>query len=66
MNRFDALRAEHPHLGFALYAFEPGGLVTLELHIDGHVSTFRGASEDDVLDQAFPPEPAEPAVSLLD
>lgn len=27
----DALRARFPHLGFAVYAYEPGGPVTLEV-----------------------------------
>lgn len=62
MSRFDELRAANPDTGFAIYAIEPGGPVTLELFAAGTVFTFRGASEDDVLDMAFPPEPPAAAV----
>lgn len=59
----DDARAAHPHLGFAVYAMEPGSGVTLEVHApDGTVFTFRGASEADALLAAFPPEPLMPDV----
>lgn len=55
MNRFDALRAEHPDLGFALYALDPAGVVTLEIMTEtGDVFTFTGATSDECLAAAFP------------
>lgn len=57
MNLDDA-RAAHPGFGYALYALEPGEPVTLEIiAMDGEIFTFRGPSEQAVLDLAFPPEP---------
>ena len=55
MNRFDAIRQQHPTLGFALYAYEPGAGVTLEI-IDetGDVFTVRGETADQCLATAFP------------
>lgn len=63
MTRLDALRAEHQHLGFAVYAIEPGGVVTLEVFDGGAIFTFRAESEAAVLALAFPPEP-EPTVPV--
>lgn len=60
MNRFDQIRHDHPDLGLTLYAIEPGGVVTLEVIApDGSIFTFRGATADETLAVAFPPEPAE-------
>ena len=57
----DGLRAAHPHLGFAIYALEPGKAVTLEVHTpDGQVFTWLAPTEEAVLIQAFPPETSEP------
>lgn len=50
----DDLRRDFPTLGFAVYALEPGGPVTLEIHQDGEVYTFRAATEAATLAQAFP------------
>ncbi len=37
---FDEIRARHPHFGFALYAYEPQGPVTFEVHTpEGDVFT---------------------------
>ncbi len=59
----DDLRRVHPELGAALYAYEPGGPVTLEIHTpDGQVYSFAGDTEAAALALAFPPEPDEPAV----
>jgi hypothetical protein len=56
VNRFDAIRAAHPHLAISLYALTPGGPVVLEV-IDGeHVETWSGESATAVMDVAFPPE----------
>lgn len=65
----DDLRTKHPDLGFALYAFEPGGPVTLEVITpDGAVFSFSGPSATGALLLAFPPalpppkqEPTPPA-----
>lgn len=66
MSRLDDLRAEHPDLGFGLYALEPGAPVTLEvIDATGTIYTFRAATEADVLDLAFPAA-ALPQPSLAD
>jgi hypothetical protein len=67
---FDQLRQAHPHLGFAVYAYDPGLGVTLEI-MDGVTAfTFRGKSFRDCVYAAFPdlrpapatPEPVQPVV----
>ena len=50
----DALRTAHPKLGFALYAYMPGGAVTLEVHDAGEVYSFIAPTEVAVIDKAFP------------
>ncbi|QIG74354.1 hypothetical protein EVC08_042 [Rhizobium phage RHph_N65] len=71
----DDARAANPDIGFALYAYQPGEALTLEIHTpDGQVFSWTGASEADVLSQAFPPDideadaigPAEPTHSIFD
>lgn len=72
---FDAIRSQFPNLGFALYALEPQGLVTLEV-IDeqGNVFSFKGVTAERVMATAFPPLPPppqepeaqEPATSIFD
>jgi hypothetical protein len=60
-DRLDTLRTENPELGFAIYAMEPGGPVTLEVHTpDGQVFTFTGRTAGVVMGRAFPPLPPEP------
>lgn len=64
---FDELRAAYPALGFAVYAYEPGGGVVLEV-IDGQsVFTFRGLTLAAAVAAAFPkaPEPEPPAQDLF-
>lgn len=57
----DDIRSAYPDLGFALYAYEPGGAVTLEVHgLDGKVYPFTGPTEQAVIDKAFPPRDPEP------
>lgn len=57
----DDLRARYPHLGFAVYAIEPGGPVTLEVHTpDGTVFTTVGPTEAAAIARRFPPEPEAP------
>lgn len=61
----DELRAANPELAFAVYALEPGGPVTFEVHTpDGSFYTFLGESEAAAIAEAFPDivrEPAQPA-----
>jgi hypothetical protein len=52
---FDDLRASRPELGFAVYAYEPGGEVLLEIHApEGLLFRFTGKSLQDAVDAAFP------------
>ena len=58
----DEARAAHPEFGFALYAYEPGRPVTLEIIApDGSIARFDGQTEAAVLREAFPPEEPAPA-----
>ncbi len=61
---FDEARARYPLFGLAIYAYEPGGLVTLEVLIGDETHTFTGATQQAALDLAFPPESQipEPAI----
>lgn len=61
----DQARRQFHHLGFAVYAFEPGGAVHLEIHApNGQTFDFHAPTLDAALALAFPPEadpaPAEP------
>lgn len=61
----DDLRERFPHLGFAVYAFEPGGPVTLEIHAPGgHVFPVIRPTLAAAIATAFPevdvPDPAPP------
>ena len=62
MASLDDLRARVPHVGAALYAYEPGGPVTLELTLeDGSIFTFEGATEAAAVGRALAPmAPVEP------
>jgi len=69
--RVDAIRAENPELGIAIYAYEPGGAVTLELiSAAGETYTFTGLTLREALDAAFPtaaPEAEpEPTANIFD
>lgn len=58
----DDLRAAFPHLGFAIYALDPTGPVTLEVHTpDGQVFPVVRRSLDAAVERAFP-SPPEPAI----
>lgn len=58
----DDIRARYPALGFAVYAMEPGGAVTLETYPpDGSVFSFTGRTVQEAIDKAFPPEAESPA-----
>lgn len=68
---FDEIRAAHPELGLTLYAIEPGGPVTLEVITpDGGLFTWRAATAEAALAEAFPPddlgqaEPEPPATAV--
>ena len=61
----DALRAKYPHLGFAVYAYDPAGAVTLEaITREGKVFTFQGPTLAEAIVAGFgeetepQPEPA--------
>lgn len=56
----DDLRAAHPDLGFALYAYDPRGPVTLEVHAAEGVFKFIGATEAAAIAAAFPQATEEP------
>lgn len=63
----DHLRAKYPHLGFAVYAYTPGGPVTLEcINQDGATFKFSGRTEDEAIRTGFPEEfePDAPAPDL--
>jgi hypothetical protein len=56
----DDARAAYPHLGFAVYAYDPRDDVTLEIHSAGDVFTFTAPTVSDALLAAFPDaEPLE-------
>lgn len=51
----DTLRARLPGCGFALYAYEPGGLITLEVITpEGETFSFVGATEAAAVARAMP------------
>ncbi len=52
---FDEARAAFPQMIFNVYAFEPGGSVTLETIVGGESFTFTGDTLQAALDRAFPP-----------
>lgn len=55
ISSLDEARRLNPDLGFALYAYEPGGAVTLEIHDPaGEVFTFTANSEEAAFAVAFP------------
>lgn len=65
----DDLRAALPDCGFALYAYEPGGPVTLEVITpDGETFTFAGPTAAAAIARALPrtPEPAAAPADLPD
>lgn len=55
ISSLDAARLAHPELGYAIYAYEPRGAVTLEIHDPaGEVFTFTAESEEAAFLLAFP------------
>lgn len=64
----DQARAAYPHLGMAVYAFEPGGPVTLEVHAPNEETwAFEAATEAAAIALAFPaedPPAAEPETPI--
>jgi len=53
---FDDARRAYPEIGVAVYAIEPGGLVTVEVHSGGEVYAFVAATADQAMALAFPPD----------
>lgn len=62
---FDELRAERPDLGFAVYAYEPDGPVTLEVLAAEGQFTFRGPTLADAIETAFPAEDQESEANVF-
>ncbi len=52
----DELRARHPDLGFALYAYLPGEPVTLEVLAEEGNFTFVANTASEAIAKAFPDE----------
>lgn len=65
MQLIDILRQRFPSFGFALYAYDPAGRVTFEMHEAGYVHTFTGATAEDAILQAFPTQTARIALGLV-
>lgn len=66
---FDEIRERHPGLGFCVYAIEPGGDLTLEVHAPEGLFEFRGATLAAALELALPVDPplaASPAPTAFD
>jgi hypothetical protein len=62
---FDEIRENWPHLGLAVYAYEPGGPVTVEvLSADGSRFELSGLTLDETLGMLFPAP--EPELSIFD
>lgn len=51
---FDKIRHYHQDLGFAVYAYEPGGEVTFEIHAPEGQFTFKAPTLEAALLMAFP------------
>lgn len=69
LRSLDEVRAAFPQLGLALYAYEPGGPVTLEIHAPEGVFTFSAETEELAIAAAFPeppPPPPPPPVNVFD
>lgn len=57
----DEVREAWPEFGFAVYAFIPGGAVTLEIHAPGgEILSFTEASEAACFDRLWGKAPEEP------
>jgi hypothetical protein len=56
----DELRRAFPGLGFAIYAYESGGPVILEIHSGDEVYTFTAWTEAEAIALAFPAAPPPP------
>lgn len=63
---FDEIREAYPKFGFAVYAYEPGGPVLLEIHTPSDVFPFKAPTLDGAIERAFPPEPEKPKSSVFD
>ena len=53
---FDSARQDWPSIGLAIYALDPDGPVTLEVHSNGDVYRFDAATAEEALMLAFPPQ----------
>lgn len=69
MPTFDDLRAALPLTGLAVYAFDPGGPLTMELLTpDGRLLAIERATLAECIAAAMPPKPPDPvpAPSIFD
>jgi hypothetical protein len=72
MTDLDTLRRKYPHLAWAVYAFDPGGPVTLEcITADGKTFPFVAPTLAAAIALGFPEdvepkEPAAPGTSVFD
>ena len=63
----DDIRARFPHLGLAVYAYQPGGDVTLECHApDGSIFKFTGRTEHEAVMAGFGEDLAPPDTAPAD
>lgn len=53
---FDEMRARYPHLGYAVYAYSPGGSVTLEITGGDESWTVEAPTMEMAIDCAYPPD----------
>ncbi|MGX5775452.1 hypothetical protein [Methylorubrum zatmanii] len=61
----DEARRLYPTLGFALYAYTPGGAVTLEVHDAGQVFAWTAETEARAWEVAFPIDEPPPEIDEL-
>ena len=69
MADLDALRAKYPHLAWAVYAYDPGGPVTLEcITAEGKTFQFQGPTLAEAIATGFaePEEATAPGTSVFD
>lgn len=62
---FDGARRDWPGIGIALYALDPGGVVTLEVHSEGEVYRFDALTADEALALAFPAQPSDSTADVF-
>ncbi len=66
IERFDELRQAFPDTGFAIYAYEPGGEVTLEAIEGTKTHVMKGQTLGELLDTILEPPDEPPQLEPLD